>query len=207
MKSILLNDIKSAVRASVEVIKEGGVVVYPTDTVYGLGADATNEKAVSKLRMIKSRPSAKPILVIVSDVEMLKEYAVVTPLAKRLAEEFLPGPLTLVLECKNSVLKNIQNNDGSAGFRIPDNSFCLELVKSFKKPITSTSVNISGMNQARKLSCMLTQLGDSSSDIDLIIDTGNIDRSKPSTIVDVSDNDLKILRTGALREELIRSVL
>ncbi len=209
MKSILLNDVKSAVRASSEVLKEGGVIVYPTDTVYGFGADATNEKAVSKLRMIKNRESTKLILVMVSDKEMLERYAVLTPLAEKIMKNFLPGPLTMILKTKEGVddLKEIQSENKTVGFRIPDNKFCLELVKTFGRPITSTSVNISGMNQARNLSCMLSQLGGRSSDVDLVVDAGKIDRSEPSTIVDISGTDLKIVRKGALSEELIRSVL
>lgn len=204
MQSISLKDKNKALDLAVSILKKGGVIVYPTDTVYGLGCDATNSKAVSKVKDIKNRENKKPILIMASDKNMIENYAELTLLAKKLIKKFLPGPLALVLQTKkNSELKNIQNKDGSIGFRVPNNDFCLELVKRFGKPITSTSVNISGMNQCRNLSCMLGQLKEKTVKIDLVIDAGKLQRQEPSTIVDGSGENVKILRNGVIQEKLL----
>ncbi len=187
---------KDIIKKSVNVLENSGVIVYPTDTVYGLGADATNEKAIAKVRDIKSRDSSKPILVMVSDVEMLEKYAFVTPLARNLVKEFLPGKLSIVLEGRGGVLEGIQNEDGSVGFRIPDNSFCLNLVKKLGKPITSTSVNISGMRQATRLECMLNQINEKLNYVDLVIDAGELKKKRASTVVDARFDTVKVLRKG-----------
>jgi len=162
------------VYSAVTALAEGVPIVYPTDTVYGLGADATSTEAVVLVKLVKEREGSKPILALVSDVEMMSEYAHVTPLARALAEEFLPGPLTLVLQIKNEQLKPIASLDGSVGFRIPDHSFCLDLVSRFGRPITSTSVNRAGKSQPRLLKEMLEQLGDNTKHVHLVVDAGEL---------------------------------
>jgi L-threonylcarbamoyladenylate synthase len=201
MKTISVSD-KKVVNLAVDVLSTSGVLVYPTDTVYGLGADATNAKAVSKVRTIKSRESDKPILVMVSDIEMLEKYAFVTDVAKKLVKKFLPGPLSIVLRGRGEFLSEVQNKDGSIGFRMPQNTFCLELVKKFGKPITSTSVNISGMRQATKLSCMLHQINDGLDKLDLVVDAGVLKEKRASTIVDARFENLKVLREGSISANL-----
>lgn len=189
----------------VDVLARGGVIIYPTDTVYGLGCDATNPEAVARIRDIKGRVEDKPILAMVADLAMLEEYAFVTPVARALAEEFWPGPLSLVCEARGDMLASIQSRDGSVGFRAPDHSFCFNLVHAFGRPITSTSVNRSGMAQAVTVSSMLAQFGNYASEVDLVIDAGILPAKQPSTILDVRGSTPRILREGAiLRDRLVR---
>lgn len=188
-----------------QVLAEEGVVVYPTDTVYGLGADATSAAAVARVRAIKSRDDTKPILVTVSDEDMLARYAVVTPLAKALMAAFLPGPLTLVLAQRGNALTAVARDDGSVGFRLPASTVCVELVRRFGRPITSTSVNRSGMPQPRALTDMLTQVGEHVNDIGLVLDGGLLPVSAPSTVVDARGVRAELVREGAVsRTSLLR---
>ncbi len=184
---------------AVDVLASGKVIVYPTDTLYALGVDATNPHAVNLLRTIKGREASKPILALVSDLEMLAQYAHVTTLAQELAERYLPGPLTLVLEAKNNLLHPIAGADGSVGFRIPDMPFCLALSRAFGKPITSTSMNLSGREQERTLEGMCVQIGENARHISLLCDFGTLPPSKPSTIVDVRGVQPVVLREGVVR--------
>lgn len=176
----------------------GGVIVYPTDTVYGLGADATNAAAVALVRRIKGREAEKPILALVSGVAMLARYARMTPLAHELARRYLPGPLTLVLEAKDDSLAPIAAGDGSVGFRIPAMPFCLLLAQTFDRPITSTSVNASGMQQQPTLDAMLAQIGERAGLISVVCDAGTLHPREPSTIVDARGETPIVLRSGSI---------
>jgi L-threonylcarbamoyladenylate synthase len=188
----------SVVGACVQTLGEGGVLVYPTDTVYGLGADATNHAAVERVRAIKGKTAAQPMLVLVSDLDMLARYTNVTDLARSLASRFWPGPLTLVLDARGEVLASVCAPDGSVGVRVPDSTFCLDVVRAFDAPITSTSCNVSGMPQSRTVQGMLDQLGGATHMIDLVIDLGVLPESPPSTVVDVRHCEPHILREGAV---------
>jgi len=189
------------------ILSQGGVVVYPTDTVYGLGADATNAHAVGRIRTIKGRAADTPILAMVRNVDMLRSYAELTPLAEALAAALLPGQLTLVLTPRNDALTSIAAPDGSVGFRIPDHPLCAALSTSFERPITSTSVNRSGMPQPRTLSAMLDQLKEASELIDYTFDSGTLPASPPSTIVDVRGDTPLIVREGAISSDHIIHII
>jgi len=189
-------------------LQQGGVIVYPTDTVYGLGANATNKDAVLKIRAIKGRTDTKPILAIVEDLDMLAQYAIITPLARVLATAFLPGPLTLILNTHSTSLSAIAHSDGSVGFRIPDSFFCRNLLHAFGRPITSTSVNRSGMEQPDTLADMLAQLNTPNTRIATVVDAGTLPSSPPSTIVDVREgHTCKVMREGAIPASIIESVI
>jgi L-threonylcarbamoyladenylate synthase len=181
-----------------EVLQAGGVVVYPTDTVYGLGADATNREAVELVRTIKGKDARAPILAMVRNGAMLEEYAVVTPLARRLVDLWLPGPLALVLEVRTPALDAITARDGTVGFRIPDHPFCGALSAAFEHPITSTSVNRSGEEQPSTVPAMLTQLEEYASKVSLVIDIGQLPTTRASTIIDARGSKPVLLREGAL---------
>ena len=196
---------QAGVDEGVSVFRAGGVIVYPTDTVYGLGADATNSKAVELVRTIKGRDAAKSILALVADRAMLEQYAEVTPLAARLAGAFWPGPLSLVLTVRNDTLASIASTDGSAGFRMPNHAWCTALVAAYGRPITSTSVNRSGRAQPKTLPDMLDQLGIQADRISLVVDAGTLPVTAPSTIVDARGDTPLILREGTIsRDNIVR---
>ena len=188
-----LSDKKTLPKA-VEILSTSGIIVYPTETIYGIGADATNDKAVSKVMNIKKRAKSKHILIAFSDMKMAKKYLVITKKAEKLAEAFMPGPLSLIVETKKEKRR--------VGFRIPDNKFVLSLIRKLGKPITSTSANISGEENLYKIKDII-KLFDKK--IDMIIDAGNIPKRKASTLFDTIEG--KIIREGPISEKKIHDVL
>ncbi len=195
MEVIHLNaeNVEEAAARAAGVLRTGGVVLYPTDTLYGLGADAFSAAAVAKIYAIKGRDEKKPIHAIVSDIEMAKRYGEVPGPANILVREF-GGKVTLIVPTKTGP---------TFGFRIPDNAFCIAMVKAFGKPITATSANISGQETGRAASDILQQL----TGIDLAVDAGEIPESKPSTVVDLCGEKPKVLREGAVSSSEISSAL
>jgi L-threonylcarbamoyladenylate synthase len=200
-------ELEQVIKKAATILLEGGVIVYPTDTVYGLGADATNRDAVRRVVQAKQRDPEKPMLVMVRDLTMVESMAELTSLARALAEAFLPGPLSLQLE-KTQHAPEAPIGDGfSIGIRMPKNRFCRSLAEQFDMPITSTSVNRAGEAQPRTLDAMLAALGDQAKNIDLVIDAGTLPESLPSTLVDARGEKAIILREGALSSETLSSFL
>lgn len=199
-------DTSARIRA-VSALQEGGVILYPTDTVYGLGADATNAEAVHVVQKIKGRDNAKSFLVMVSNIEMLEKYAHMNTLARTLARTFLPGPLTLVLKARDMTLAPVVRRDMSVGFRIPDNETCLTLVQALGKPIVSTSANRSGSTQPHTLDEILAQLGKEANDIKVVLEDGPSKTSLPSTIIDARGKNAALLREGAIPKESLTPFL
>jgi len=126
---------------AVEVLQRGGVILYPTDTIWGIGCDATNPDAVDKVYRIKERPVGKSMLILVSDIEMAEKYTEDTPdLTWEVMEEAL-DPLTLIFPHARNLAANLPANDGSIGIRLPKDDFCIDLVRRFGRPIVSSSAN------------------------------------------------------------------
>lgn len=141
------DDLAAPARAA-QILASGGVILYPTDTLYGLGADALSDEAVAKIKRIKGRNEQKPIHAVVADMAMAERYAGVNNVARSLAQKFLPGPLTLILKKKEGIETGIARDMSTFGIRIPDNVFCLDLAREFGKPFTTTSANASGVSQS-----------------------------------------------------------
>lgn len=180
------------------------ITLYPTDTLYGLGVDATSPKTVARLIALKGRPDGKPISVVVADMDMLRQCANVTPLAERLASQFLPGKLTLVLEAlPEKFAPGIVAPDGSVGFRIPAHPAPHELVLRHGKPVTATSANVSGLPTESTVQKILEQFGEQASWIDDIIDGGELALSPGSTVVDARRDAPLVLREGAISKNEI----
>ena len=197
MERIRADDPTAAARAA-QIMASGGVVLYPTDTVYGLGADALSDEAVAKIYAIKGRDEKKPIHAIVADMTMAERYGEVNDLALKLAKTFLPGPLTLILKKKEGIETGIARGIGTFGIRIPGNTFCVELAHAFGHPYTTTSANVSGVAPGRSVDDIIDQFEERAKLIDLAIDAGKLPQLKPSTIVDVSGDRMVILREGAI---------
>ena len=200
METIRLGDVEIAAAAlrAAATLQAGGVIMYPTDTLYGLGADALSEEAVAKIKRIKGRDEGKPIHAIVSGLEMVERYAVISKEARMLAKKLWPGPLTLILEKRAGINTGIARNIDTFGARAADNSFCLALAREFGKPYTGTSANKSGEKPERSVDNILAQLGKTASDIDIIIDAGELPECLPSTVVDMRSGRPIILREGAV---------
>lgn len=183
------------------------IFLYPTDTIYGLGVDATDPEAVLRLQTLKGRPDGKPISVVVSDMDMLRQYAEVTPLGERLAAAFLPGKLTLVLQAvPGKLAPGVVSADGSVGFRIPAHDVPRALVEKIGKPITATSANVSDMETEKTPEAILAQFTDRASMITEVVDHGALTPSLPSTVVDARGSDPLIIREGAIPASLIQKL-
>lgn len=200
MEVVRLADVgvSEAARRAADVLRAGGVILYPTDTLYGLGTDALSDEAVAKVREIKGREEGKPVHCIVADIAMAERYGEFNEAAHLLAKEFFPGPLTIVVEKKERIESGITRGIETIGIRIPKHDFCIALAREFGKPYTTTSANVSGEVSERSVEKILAQLGSSAERIDLIIDAGTLPKSAPSTVVGVSGADAVILREGAI---------
>ncbi|MEM5792863.1 MAG: L-threonylcarbamoyladenylate synthase [Candidatus Aenigmatarchaeota archaeon] len=191
--------IKYIVEEAVKVLKTGGLVVYPTETCYGLAADPTNEESVEKLLKFKGKRN-KPISIAVCNKKMSKKYVKLNEIAENLYDNYLPGPLTVVSKSLNRVDKRIEGQDGTLGVRIPNHDLVLKIIKSFGKPITSTSANETNKKTPYKIEDILDNIDDKKKKLlDLIIDAGELPKNKPSTVVNTTLNELKILREGDVK--------
>lgn len=193
---------QSAAKKASSVLKRGGVVLYPTDTLYGLAVDATNTKAVALLRTLKMRDTKKPISVAVPDVKSIETYAELNESARALAERFLPGALTIVMKATKKIPKELTLN-GAIGVRVPNDAFTLALAREFKKPFTATSANRSGRETAPTISEIVNQFGNDACHIALAVDDGPRAGNVGSTVVTVASGTPFVLREGKItRAEL-----
>ena len=188
------SDIKKAAR----VIKSGGLVVFPSDTVYILAVDPTNQKAVDKLLAFKNRWVGKAISIAVLDKKMAEEYVVLSENAQNIYANLLPGPFTVVSTGKHKVTNGIEAENGTLGIRIPDNSWIHDLVEQLNGPVTATSANLSGRTPNYSVNFIKKISKKKQAMIDLIVDGGKLPRNKPSTVIDATESEVKILRRGDL---------
>ena len=201
MKTVLLSQLKKD--EVVKVLKANGLVVYPTETVYGLGVDATSEMALEKLWKFKGERGDKPVLVAVSGVAMAEEYVILSDLGKKVVQKYWPGAVAIIATSKNKVSKKAQGETNTLGLRNPDSKDILEIIDIFGKPITSTSANVSGAVTAKSLKEFLeTVPKEKQKLIDLFIDAGELLLRQPSTIVDTTGKEIKILRQGSIVVEV-----
>lgn len=179
---------------ALEVLKSGGIILYPTDTIWGLGCDATNEKAVEKIFKIKKRSESKSLIILVDDEAKINRYIKNMPDVAWDIIEFSTKPTTLILDGAVNLAKNIIAEDGSVGIRLCKQSFCKELIRKFGKAIVSTSANISGEESPKSFQDISYEIKNS---VDYIVDLPEFYESKnpPSSIIKISENfEVKVLR-------------
>lgn len=195
--------LKRQIRLAVEVLKKGGLVAYPTDTVYGLGADPLNEKAVARIYEVKNRPHNSPLPLLLADKSDLLKIALIVPeIAWRLAERFWPGSLTLVVKKSSLVPDRITAGGDTVAVRIPDHHVTIALIRGLGNPIVGTSANLSGKPSPITAAEVSRQLGNK---VDLIVDGGRCPGGIESTVVDVSGASPAIIREGAIpRLEILK---
>lgn len=211
------------IKKAKKVIKEGGVVISPTDTVYGLICDAKNKKAVKKIFKIKKRKEKKPIPVFVKDLKMAKNLAILD----KKQEKFLKrvwstrqnfgktwagkGKITAVLlakpRTKKMFPKFVVSPENKIGLRIPDYKIVNQLLATFNRPLAATSANISGEKESVKIKDVLEQFKNQKHQPDLILDAGNLKPSLPSTVIDLTNFKIKILREGGFSKRKISEIL
>lgn len=204
MRTELTADIKGKINKGISILIGGGVIAYPTDTVYGLGACFDNLDAVQRIYQIKNRPKDMSLPLLLGDVSWVERITIsVSDKAYKLIDEFLPGALTLVVRKADSVPNIISAGKDTIAFRIPDHSVTLQLINGVGKPITGTSANLNNTPSALTADEVYNQIGDK---VDYILDTGKCPGGIESTILDVTGEIPVILREGAISRSEIEKV-
>lgn len=194
-----------AIQDAAAILRHGGLVAFPTETVYGLGADASNPAAVARIFAVKGRPSSHPVIVHIRDAGQMARWARdIPPYATRLAERFWPGPLTLVFRRASGVGDELTGGQDTIGLRVPAHPVALELLREFGGGIAAPSANRFGRISPTTAEHVRRDLG---SDVDMILDGGPCDIGIESTIVDLSRGEPVLLRPGRLSPEEIAGTL
>lgn len=184
------------IKYAANIIKGGGLVAFPTETVYGVGANLLNEEAVARLYKVKARPRSKPFTVHIASLGQIKSLGcVLDGRARKLANKFWPGPLTMVLG---------SNTGKPVGFRMPANKVAIDLIKAAGVPVVAPSANLSGKKPPTDAGGVLCDL---EGKIDVLIDSGKTEVGVESTVVDMTGKTLVILRKGAIKETEINNCL
>ena len=175
---------------AIDIMAKGGVILYPTDTVYGLGANIFNNDAVQRIYEIKKRDPSKPLSVLVQDTESLELIADLNRNSREIVNKWLPGPFTFILN-KKKIVSPYVSASAKVGVRIPDYKIARALASLF--PITTTSANITNECTLSNPQEILRQIGDT---VDLVIDVGDLYKAKPSTVIDLSSSKPTLVRNG-----------
>jgi len=189
MKIIKLttNNQTTVLAQAVACLQKGGLIIYPTETVYGAGVDATNPQAVQKLLSYKTRREGKPLSIAVSDRKMASLYVEINQQAKNLYQQFLPGPYTVISQSKNNLAPGVASEFNTIGVRIPQYELVVKLVQLLQQPITATSANASGKKRPYAIADLLNNLSQKQKNqIDLIIDAGILPKNEPSVVIDTT---------------------
>lgn len=193
------------IKDAAKVIKRGGIVLFPTETVYGIGANALNDEAVKKIFIAKGRAQDNPLILHISDMDMLNQIVEsISEIEYRLMDTFWPGPFTIVLNKKKGVANVATCGGDTVGVRMPSNKVAHDLIKESGVPIAAPSANISGKPSGTKLSDIINELKDK---VDFIIDGGETDIGIESTVVRVINDEVRILRPGKITKEDIEKVM
>ena len=184
----------------VEALKNGKVIVYPTETVYGLGCDATNQEAVDKIFKIKQRQENKSVLVVAGNIDMMVKYISWSKKLHELSDKYWPGPLTVVVSAKpeNNLAHGVLADDGTVAFRITGHSLASELSNKLGGPLVSTSANIAAQESSYNVESIIKMFENREFQPDIIIDAGELPHRSPSTVVRVVGDEVKVLRQGEL---------
>ncbi len=188
-----------------QIIKNGGIVIFPTETVYGIGTNGLDENAIKKIYEVKQRPLNKPISLLVNNIEMVDKIAKnITEVEYKLMERFFPGPLTIILEKRDIVPDILTSNTNTVGIRMPSGEIAKKLIEFAGVPIATSSSNISGKPSGINIADIKK---DFEGKVDCFIDNGESELGIPSTVIRIIDNIPHILRQGAISEEEIRKVI
>lgn len=181
-----------------QIIKDGGIAVFPTDTVYGIGCNPYDAKAVKKIYEIKSRDISKPLPVLVYSQEIAQKIAFFDDITRKIIEKFWPGPLTIITKLTDEKLKESLNLSDKIAIRVPDHKCTLELLKKCNF-LVGTSANTSGNESFRESEKCFEDI----KNYDIFLDGGTITSKAESTIIEIENNEIKIIRKGALSQEEI----
>lgn len=182
-----------------EVINDGGLVISPTDTIYGIMADALNEDAIRRVYDVKKRGYNKPLIVLMDSFEMVEQYTdELSEMEKKLMNKFWPGLVTFILKKNDKISDLITAGSDTVGIRIPDNKDLLEIIRKLKRPVVSTSANIT---ETPVITCIEMLEADIVRNVDYIEDGGLIE-NESSTIIKINEMDLNVLREGKMTDDI-----
>lgn len=192
---------KEGIEKASQIINQGGVVIFPTDTVYGIGCDPYNKASIEKIYKIKSRDITKSVPVLTYSIETAEKIAQFDQLAKKIVKKFWPGPLTIILKVTDEKIKKSLNLENKIAIRVPDHKCTLELLKKCNY-LVGTSANISGdVPYTNPKECLKKM-----QDYDVFVDGGIITSNGESTIIEIENEEIKIIREGSLtKEEILQS--
>ena len=205
VRSCIISFVNDEMERSVNILRAGGLVAFATETVYGLGADATNALAVRKIFAAKGRPSTNPLIVHVADAEIARRYATAWPVtAVHLARNFWPGPLTMVLPKSPAIVDEVTANQNTVGLRVPNHPVAMQLLRKFDGAIAAPSANRANHISPTSAADVKAELGDS---VDLILDGGPCAVGIESTVIDLTGDRPCILRPGGISREQLQAVI
>lgn len=192
---------KEGIEKASQIINQGGVVIFPTDTVYGIGCDPYNKASIEKIYKIKSRYITKSVPVLTYSIEMAEKIAQFDQLTKKIVKKFWPGPLTIILKVTDEKIKKSLNLENKIAIRVPNHKCTLELLKKCNY-LVGTSANISGdLPYTNPKECLKKM-----QDYDIFVDGGMITSNGESTIIEIENEEIKIIREGSLtKEEILQS--
>lgn len=183
------------------IIRNAGIVVFPTETVYGIGTSGLNEYGIKRLYEIKQRPLNKPISLLVSNIDMIHQVAEsISELEYRIIKNFFPGPLTIVLKKKKNISNILTSNGDTVGVRMPANNIALKLIEYAGVPIAATSANISGNISEIYIDRIISDFNEN---VDCFIDNGKSKIGIASTVIKIENEEIKILRQGSITYEML----
>ncbi|MBU3901444.1 threonylcarbamoyl-AMP synthase [Patescibacteria group bacterium] len=202
-----LRESEEAIVEAAKVMLAGGTAVFPTDTVYGLGCDATSENAIKKVFKIKNRKESNPLAIIVRDIAMAKKVAFVDKRLEKALNIIWPGAVTVILWRKYKLPKILTAKEQTIGLRIPDYKLTHLLAENMGRPFVATSANISGEQATNKISEVLKHFKNNYLKPDLILDAGDLKCCEPSTVLDLSKEKPKITRVGPVDKKKLLEIL
>ncbi len=187
------------INSLVDILNNGGVAIIPTDTVYGLVGDATSENVIKKVFLIKQRENTKPLLILISNFDMLKKYVKnISPLELEIINKFWPGPLTIIFQNKKNLSDLLTANKSEIAIRMPNDERLLDLINKLDKPIIATSANIAHKKTITSIDLLEDKI---KNNVDYIYDGGFLE-DNPSTIIKVIDNKVIIVRDGIISKDI-----
>lgn len=197
VRTLTTSNQSEIIAETIHILSQGGLVVYPTETTYGIGADCENEAAIAKLISYKSKRDGKPLSVAVANQELAHKYVEINDVANNVYQTFLPGPVTVVSKSKGTVAKGVTSTSNTVGIRIPNYPFTLDLLRAYGKGITATGANASYQKRPYTISDIFDNISDRQKKlIDLVIDAGGLPHNEPSTVIDTTLDDIKVMRFG-----------
>jgi len=192
---ILNEDNSNSVNLAAKLLKSNGLVILPTDTIYGIAADANSDSAIQKIYNLKKRSKKKPIAIFLKNIIEIEKNFILNDLEREIIQKYIPGAITIILRPKknNKFSKLLNQNNDSVAVRIPNHKFCLKLLNEFSGPIAISSSNVSGQKEINNINLLEKQFNN---DVDLIIEGELGKKQIASTIIKIENNEVKILRQG-----------